>query len=203
MGEQTLKPFAENTSLSLLDRLVHQNQASDWHVFVSIYQPLIQKQLSRCGLSGADADDIAQESLAAIFEAIHGFRHNGRAGAFRKWVKKILIQRIWRFKEKQKKAPASESDIGKHVSMIADDWQAQMNENWELEHDRFVLDKLLQLIRVEFTESTWSAFVAQVMESRSAREVAKSLGVSVNAVLLAKSRVLKRLRAIGAQLIEA
>ena len=70
---------------------------------------------------------------------------------------------------------------------------------WDEEHDRHVTKTLLASIRLEFQPATWRAFERQVQQGQPASEVAQELGLSVNAVLIAKSRVLKRLRekAIG------
>jgi RNA polymerase sigma-70 factor (ECF subfamily) len=57
-------------------------------------------------------------------------------------------------------------------------------------------------VRVDFAEATWAAFARQVLEGRSASEVAAELGISRNAALVAKSRVLRRVRAELAGLVE-
>jgi RNA polymerase sigma-70 factor (ECF subfamily) len=56
------------------------------------------------------------------------------------------------------------------------------------------VDKALRLTEGAFAPSTWQAFCRHVLHSQPAAEVAQELGLSLNAVLLAKSRVLKRLR---------
>jgi RNA polymerase sigma-70 factor (ECF subfamily) len=52
----------------------------------------------------------------------------------------------------------------------------------------------LTWIEPEFQPSTWKAFRGLVLEGRTAGDVAVEMGLSVNAVLIAKSRVLQRLR---------
>ena len=59
----------------------------------------------------------------------------------------------------------------------------------------------MELIEPEFAPSTWKSFRLLVLEERPAADVAESLGLSVNAVLIAKSRVLRRLRQEGRGLI--
>ena len=53
---------------------------------------------------------------------------------------------------------------------------------------------LLERIESEVTPSTWQAFRRVVVEGRDEETVAAELGLSVNAVFIAKSRVLSRLR---------
>jgi DNA-directed RNA polymerase specialized sigma24 family protein len=57
-------------------------------------------------------------------------------------------------------------------------------------------------IRADFTEGTWEAFLRQVRDGQPARTVAKELEMSVNAALIAKSRVLRRLRAEVTELLD-
>jgi RNA polymerase sigma-70 factor (ECF subfamily) len=52
----------------------------------------------------------------------------------------------------------------------------------------------LELIQTEFEDRTWKAFWQVAVEGRPPAEVAAELGMTVGAVYIAKSRVLKRLR---------
>ena len=56
------------------------------------------------------------------------------------------------------------------------------------------LTRAMELMKSEFETTTWRAFWECVAEGRPPDEVAAELGVSVNAVYVAKSRVLARLR---------
>ena len=61
-------------------------------------------------------------------------------------------------------------------------------ENAEVEH------RLLELIQPDFEPTTWQAFRRVVLDGARAAVVAAELGLSVNAVFIAKSRVQRRLR---------
>jgi RNA polymerase sigma-70 factor (ECF subfamily) len=54
--------------------------------------------------------------------------------------------------------------------------------------------ELMKQAELSFAESTWKAFCLQVLHEWDAARTADELGISVNAALLAKSRVLQRLR---------
>jgi RNA polymerase sigma-70 factor, ECF subfamily len=60
----------------------------------------------------------------------------------------------------------------------------------------------MELIEPEFAPSTWNSFCLLVLKELPAADVAETLGLSVNAVLIAKSRVLRRLRQEGRGLID-
>src|SRR5207247_9328051 len=71
---------------------------------------------------------------------------------------------------------------------------SDLSRLWERQHDQHVAGVLLNRIRPEFTASTWEAFQRVVVEGRPAAEVAAALELTPNAVMIAKSRVLARLR---------
>jgi DNA-directed RNA polymerase specialized sigma24 family protein len=75
-----------------------------------------------------------------------------------------------------------------------EDPQSRLSALWDEEHDRHVLRRLLELIRPDFEPATWQAFQGLVVDGRPSADVAAELNLSVNAVRIAKSRVLRRLR---------
>jgi RNA polymerase sigma-70 factor (ECF subfamily) len=62
--------------------------------------------------------------------------------------------------------------------------------------------RALDLIRSEFEERTWRAFLMVTVEGRLPADVAVELGTTPGAVYIAKSRVLKRLREEFGDLLE-
>jgi RNA polymerase sigma-70 factor (ECF subfamily) len=84
-------------------------------------------------------------------------------------------------------------DLDSALDRLADP-ASDLSRLWDREHDEFVLNRLLGLIEPEFRPATWQAFRRQVIDGASPDIVAAELGLSVNAVLIAKSRVLSRLR---------
>jgi RNA polymerase sigma-70 factor (ECF subfamily) len=73
---------------------------------------------------------------------------------------------------------------------------------WDREHDEHVAASLLRRVQGDFAAATWQAFLRHVLEGDPAVKVAEELGLSLNSVLLAKSRVLERLRQELAGLVE-
>jgi RNA polymerase sigma-70 factor (ECF subfamily) len=62
--------------------------------------------------------------------------------------------------------------------------------------------RVLGIVKAEFEERTWQAFWQVLVEKRPTREVAADLGISANGVRQAKSRVLRRMRAVMGELGE-
>jgi RNA polymerase sigma-70 factor (ECF subfamily) len=179
------------TSLSLLDRFRGPSPAGDWPRLVRRYSPLLQSWLSAAGLQPADCDDLTQRALEVLVRRLPYFKHNGRPGAFRAWLRGIvsnLMREFWRAR------PTAES--AQVLEQLADSSTA-LSRLWDEQHDRHVLRMLLDEVRPEFTETTWLAFCRVTFDDVPARVVARELGLTVNAVHIAKSRVLTRLRRVA------
>jgi RNA polymerase sigma-70 factor (ECF subfamily) len=184
-----------DTSPSLLERLHDQSDAEAWRRMVAIYTPLIQGWLRRYNLSEADAEDVTQDVLGVVVRELPSFRHNQRRGAFRTWLKTITVNRLrqlWRTKRSRPEA-AGGSAFAAMLDELADPTSG-LSRLWDREHDRHVARRLLAGVELEFQPSTWRAFRMTVLEGRPTDQVAAELGLTANAVLIAKSRVLKRLR---------
>jgi RNA polymerase sigma-70 factor (ECF subfamily) len=183
------------TSLSLLERLSHKPDDADWRRLVVLYTPVLHAWLGRHNLQASDLDDLTQEILAVVVQKMPEFRHNRRVGAFRAWLRTITVhclRRFWRAKQYRATAPGGR-DFEAYLSQLEDP-ASGLSVEWDREHDRRLLRRLLELVEPEFQAKTWSAFRLLVLERRLAAETAAELGLTVNAVLIAKSRVLQRMR---------
>jgi RNA polymerase sigma-70 factor (ECF subfamily) len=183
------------TSTSLLQRLRERPDARDWRRLDDLYRPFLLGFLRRQGLSDADADDLTQEILAVVVRELPAFEHNQRTGAFRAWLRAVAVHRMHDFFRSRKNRPlaAGGSDVAERLRQLEDSASALSGE-WDREHDRHVVGRLLDAVAGEFQPSTWEAFRSVMLQGLTPAETAQRLGVSVNAVLLAKSRVLARLR---------
>ena len=191
------------TSHSLLERLRQRPEGDDWRQLVELYAPLLRAWLGRQGVQGADADDLVQEVLAVLVRELPRFEHNQRAGAFRRWLRLILVHRLrdfWRARQ-HRPEPAGGSDALRRLEELEDP-DSGLSRLWDEEHDRHVVRRLLERIQGEVTPSTWQAFRRVVLEGKGEDSVAAELGLSVNAVFIAKSRVLHRLRREAGGLID-
>ncbi|MHC4876961.1 MAG: RNA polymerase sigma factor [Planctomycetota bacterium] len=191
------------TSLSLLNRL-RSPGSDDWGRLVELYSPLLRVWLRKYEVQGSDADDLLQEVLLTVSNEIGKFDHAGHPGAFRGWLKAILVNRLrkfWRARDRQPQARA-DSDLDARLAQL-DDPASEMSRVWDRDHDRFVLRQLLALTESQFEPGTWQAFSRVALDGQKPADVASELGISLNAVCLAKSRVLRRLRQESEGLIES
>jgi RNA polymerase sigma-70 factor (ECF subfamily) len=180
------------TSMSLLVRLQTRPDGDSWRRLVELYQPLLRRWLRGQGTREQDADDLVQEVLAVVVKELAKFEHPGRGGAFRGWLRTILVNRLRNF-WRAGRSRAVASDLDRLADSLADP-DSDLSRRWDEEHDRAVLARLLELMEQEFEPKTLRAFRRTGLEGAKPRDVAAELGMSVRAVYEAKSSVLRRLR---------
>jgi RNA polymerase sigma-70 factor (ECF subfamily) len=182
------------TSVSLLERLAGSPTDDDWRRLVELYQPLLRAWMARAGVPSSDTDDLIQEVLLVVFREVGAFERRGE-GAFRAWLKTILVHRMRDFFRSQKYRPIAtgDSDFLRQLDELESP-DSTLSQLWDREHDEYVAASLLRRVQGDFAAGTWQAFRRHVLENEPAARVAEELNLSLNSVLLAKSRVLKRLR---------
>jgi RNA polymerase sigma factor (sigma-70 family) len=179
----------------LLERLNDQSDSVAWRRLVDLYSPLIKAWLRHHGVSASDAEDLTQDVLGVVVREVSRFQHNGRTGAFRTWLRTITINCLRQSVRSRRLRPEAvrPPDLVAVLDQLEDP-ASDLSRRWDREHDRYVLDRLLELIEPEFEATTRQAFRRQVVDGVPAKAVAAELRMTVNAVLIAKSRVLSRLR---------
>jgi RNA polymerase sigma-70 factor (ECF subfamily) len=189
------------TSVSLLERLAGSPTDDDWRRLLDLYQPLIHSWMARAGVATSDADDLAQEVLLVVFREVGDFERRGK-GAFRGWLRTILANRVRDYFRGQKYRPTAtgDSDFLRQLDELESPDSA-LARQWDREHDEHVIASLLRRVKGDFGPATCQAFLRHALEGEPAARVAEELGLSLNSVVLAKSRVLKRLRQEAAGLV--
>lgn len=190
------------TPVSLLERLRLGPDPDSWQRLVDLYAPLVAGWLRALGVQPADRDDLTQEVLTTLVRELPQFRHNLRAGAFRRWLRGIVLNRLRSFRRARQPIPVSGDPSLEQALDLLEEPDSDLSRRWDEEHDRHVVRRLLELIEPEFEPATWQAFQLVVLEEKATREAAAALSLSPNAVRIAKSRVLARFRQEIAGLID-
>ena len=187
------------TSLTLLERLREGGDEAAWERLVRLYTPLIRGWLRRHLPQADDVDEVTQQVFQVVVEKMPAFEHAGRAGSFRAWLRGICVNRVRLFwRERQ---PGWGPDPEPVLQQLEDP-HSDLSRQWDREHDEHVVASLLRTVQGDFAPVTWQAFLRHVQEGEPAGQVAEALGMSLNSVLLAKSRVLKRLRQEAAGFVD-
>jgi RNA polymerase sigma factor (sigma-70 family) len=191
-----------HTSPTLLARLRDPADPNAWATLLGVYGPLLRGWAERLGARGPDADDLVQDVLAVVVRRFPEFVHPERPGAFRGWLRAIAANCARDFWRGRRRAPVAQggTDFGEYLARIEDPADPLAHE-WDREHDRAVTRHLLDRIRGDFAPETWELFRRVVIDGESADEAAAATGATPNAVYIAKSRVLARLRAEAAGIV--
>jgi RNA polymerase sigma-70 factor (ECF subfamily) len=186
----------------LLDRLKAAGpEASDWNHLQGINLPLIERWLGRVPGLGDESADLAQEVLLVVCREIPRFERQ-REGSFRAWLRKVTVNRVLNYRRQREHRPAVGLDPADGFLEQLSDPNGDLAREWDRDHDRHVVETLLAVVQSDFSPTTWEAFRRFGIDEVPAARVAEELGLSENAVILAKSRVLKRLRLEAGELLE-
>jgi len=182
------------TSLSLLDRLkAARPESSGWDRLQGVYLPLIRGWLSRVPGLGDEAADVAQEVLLVVVREVPRFDRR-REGSFRAWLRQVTVNQVRNDRRRRRRRPVVGLDPADGFLERLADPHGDLAREWDRDHDRHVVERLLAVVQSDFHPTTWLAFRRFGVDGEPAAQVAADLGLSENAVILAKSRVLKRLR---------
>jgi RNA polymerase sigma-70 factor (ECF subfamily) len=187
-------PRATATSASLLAR-VRANEPAAWDRLLALYAPLVWHWCRSCGLQPDDQADVLQEVFQAV--ALHLAQFCKRpAGTFRGWLRTITRNKVCDLFRRRQREPiaAGGSDALRWLNQQPESLLTEEDGEAEQAAERALVHRALDLIRPEFTESTWQAFWRTTIDGQSAADAGAELKMSPGAVRVAKCRVLQRLR---------
>jgi len=195
----------ETTSVSLLQRIAADGGGSndDWQRLFTMYKPFILQQVRSYQDLVDYADDITQEVMMVLMRELPVFQRQ-RAGSFRVWLRGITVNKLRSAARRVRRQPTAAGDSPSLEQQIEElsDPASLASKRWDEEHDQNILRKIIEMIRGDFQESTWNAFELYVLGGQEPKTVAEQLGMSLNSVLLAKSRITRRLRDEASGLID-
>lgn len=181
----------DSTSSSLLARLRGQDKDA-WNRLVALYGPLIYTWCRQRGLQAEDAADVVQEVFRSVAASVKDFKPEPN-GSFRGWLWTITRNRMFDFFRRRQRQPGAigGSDAQQRWAEIPE----SLDESKQgADAAGNLVRRALAMIRPDFSEASWQAFLRVVMEDQRPEDVARDLAISVNALYIAKSRILRRLR---------
>jgi RNA polymerase sigma factor (sigma-70 family) len=197
-----VNPAFSDTRNSLLLRLSDQQDIAAWDQFVTIYQPLIFRLARSKGFQEADAQDVVQEVMLAVSKSIHRWEPDPSKGRFRDWLFRIARNLMINFLTRRKHK--SLGTVESADEMLADlpdpSSSLEATQEFDLEYRRGIFLLAADRVRAQVRPSTWEAFRLTAIEDFSIAKAARQLGMKEGAVLVARCRVLARMRLVVAEL---
>jgi RNA polymerase sigma-70 factor, ECF subfamily len=177
------------TPVSLLERLCRPADREAWDQFVDLYTPLLYHWARhRAKLSAQEAADLVQDVFLLLMQKLPKFRYDPHR-TFRGWLRTVLLNK-WKQNVRRRPLPTVAGVAA--LADVADPEPTSVLEDDEYRH--YVARRALQMMQAMFKPPTWKACWECVVNGRTVVEVANELGMTPNAVCLAKARVLRRLR---------
>ena len=194
------------TSPTLLRQILSpENREEAWRTFLERYLPLIHNWCRRAGLNATDADEVSARVVGKLVVALRTFVYDP-AHRFRGWLKTVVENQVRDFRRQWLSHPDHASghpDIHRLLDRIeapaaledlVDSLDKRFQQDWQLAQE------VVERVKRRVLPHNWEAFWRTVVEQKQPADVARSLGISIGAVYVAKMRVAKMVQQEGAKL---
>lgn len=190
-----LETTSESTSGSLIRRAAGSDPLA-WQRLSSVYGPLVYQWCRRFGLQADDAADVVQEVFRSLARSLGSFRADQPGDSFRAWLWTMTRNKLRDHHRRCQHGPQALGGSTAHQQMqqLPDRAPEDSDEVHYHQVRSELAQRALTLMQQDFEERTWQAFWKTAVEHKTAPQAAEELRMSVAAVYMAKSRVLRRLR---------
>lgn len=181
------------TRTTLLERLKDWTDDSSWQEFFNIYSKLIRGVAIKSGLTEAEAQDVVQETMLAVAKYIPEFKYDRKVGSFKHW---LLNMSRWRICDQFRRRENQATQMPNHVlaetklqAILVDEKSVNFDDFWESEWQKCVFDTAIKKVKTSLDSEKYQIFDFLINKHWAPEKVAKSFGVSLNQVYLAKHRI--------------
>lgn len=191
----TADPDSLPTRASLLGRLADAGDDAAWRRFCELYGPLIHRIARHAGLDEAGAREAVQDTLVSVARAMPEFRYEPARCSFKSWLHTVTRRRVvdqLRRRGRDPLAGAVPVDDAAGEAALAGlaappDWEAAWREQ--------VFAVALDRARAQAGPLQFQIFECSALKHWPPAQVARTLGVSVGQVYLARHRVGRTVKA--------
>ena len=181
------------TRYSLLSRLQNWDDQESWKDFFDTYWRLIYSFALKSGLTDAEAEDVVQETIISVAKNIQKFKRDRERGTFKGWLRNLTRWRIGDQLRKRTLGRLPETEFAADdisaLDMAEIPQSAEAESVWEDEWRLQLMKVAMENVRRRVKEEHYQMFDLYVVKQWSAGKVARTLGVSIGQVYLAKYRV--------------
>jgi RNA polymerase sigma-70 factor (ECF subfamily) len=190
------------TRQSLLGRLKDWEDNQSWREFFDTYWRLIYNFALHSGLSHEEAQEVVQEAVVAVAKSIGNFRYDPAVCAFKTWLLGVTRSKIANQFARRARQPAradprvdpADPDSTGLVGRIPDEQSCRWDQAWDEEWRRNLMEAAIQRVKRRVSIEQYQMFDLFVLKQWPAREVARTLGVTVAHVYVVKHRLSRLVR---------
>ena len=183
------------TRRSLLTRLKQWDDQESWQDFFNTYWRLIYSVARRAGLRDSEAQDVVQETVAAVARHMPNFKYDPQTGSFKSWLLLITRRRILDHLRKEYRRVKVDEPTPRDgqrtatLERIPDPAGGVLDQIWDEEWKRQLFDGALQRVKRQVEPKHFQIFDCYVLKEWPVKEVAKTFAISASQVYLIKHRI--------------
>lgn len=177
-----------DTRSSLLDALKDTVQGLEaFERFVKLYRPTIMAWLQKRGLSWEDAEELANDILLKLREALKKFEYDPSRAKFRTWLHTVVLSQVIDDARRKARHPQPEAEGGStaHVRLqqlpdkdpaFLEEFSAIFEAAPPFSAAEEAQLEALAKVKARVAPETWEAFFLRVVEKWDMDEVLKKVG---------------------------
>ena len=178
------------TRSSLLSRLKNASDAAGWQYFVDNYGRLIFQVCMKTGLTRQEAEDIVQDTVAAVAKQMPRFEYDRSKGSFKGWLARGARNHIADYLEKKSRETARRVELPeeKAQAIAGDQEGGSLDEVWESEWRQHLMARALRCVQQQLPARSVQIFQMSAVDGWSTEKIAAALRLSRPQVYLARHR---------------
>jgi RNA polymerase sigma-70 factor, ECF subfamily len=167
-----------------------------WYEMVDLYAPLVHHWCAQCRIGPDAADDVMQETFAAVARRIEQFEYRNQNDSFRGWLWTVTRNKVRDYRRNRLRQAESVggSTAMRHLAEYPDEESLPQDEPTGPAEVGSLIRRGLEQVRADFEQRTWEAFWRTSVDGMPTDVVAAQLKMTAAGVRQARSRVLRRLR---------
>jgi RNA polymerase sigma-70 factor (ECF subfamily) len=177
------------TRTTLILRLKNWQDQSSWQVFFDTYWKLIYGVAIKGGLTKTEAQDVVQETMFSVAKHMTDFKYDRKIGSFKAW---LLTMTRWRIIDQLRKRRYS---VDSHMEdKLINQSDSDLDKLWDAEWEQNLYDAAVTRVKRRLDPQKYQIFDFYVNKQWTPGKVAKTFGISINQVYLAKHRVVELIK---------
>jgi len=188
------------TRATLIQRLKDWQDQSSWQDFFDTYWKLIYGVAIKGGLTGAEAQDVVQETMISAAKHMPTFEYDPAIGSFKTW---LLNMTRWRITDQLRKrgpfqaashSASEDATRTRTVDKVVDPAGPDLDALWDAEWEKNLLDAAMAKVKRQLDPQKYQIFDLYVNRGWPPEKVAATFGISVEQVYLAKHRTTEMIK---------
>jgi RNA polymerase sigma-70 factor (ECF subfamily) len=190
------------TRQSLLSRLRNWDDRASWEDFFNTYWRLVYNVALKAGLTGAEAQDVVQETVITVARQMPEFQYDPGKGSFKGWLLKTTQWRINdQFRKRQPGVPMEDQPDTATEQTPKGSGREQLRvealgveTHWDELWETHVLEAAIERVKRRADPREFQIFDLTVNRGMAPQKAAKKLNVMRAHVYYAKHKIARMIR---------